>query len=163
MLGSTIAGVGLSVLVIVGMTLAFFELLRERRRFGSVRYRCCCICRSRRFRFDPGYLFYEERRVFDQDREFPNFIRALGTSESVKQSTTTEVLATLRTKDFGPLTPDINDLYRRLNMRLNTEKSWRLFTGDSHSFLVRSSARCISSVATWVADRNDSANSSART
>ncbi|MWV41953.1 archaellar assembly protein FlaJ [Natrialba sp. INN-245] len=139
MLGSTIAGVGLSVLVIIGMTLAFFEVLPGTAtiQFGSVPLLLYMPIATLPLLIPGGIFLYEERRVFDRDREFPNFIRALGTSESVKQSTTTEVLATLRTKDFGPLTPDINDLYRRLNMRLNTEKSWRLFTGDSHSFLVQ--------------------------
>ncbi|MEY7851709.1 archaellar assembly protein FlaJ [Natrarchaeobius sp. A-rgal3] len=139
MLGSTIAGIGLSVVVIVGMTLAFFELLPGTAsiQFSSVPLLLYMPIATLPLLIPGSVFLYEERRVFDRDREFPNFIRALGTSESVKQSTTTEVLASLRTKDFGPLTPDINDLYRRLNMRVNTEKSWRFFTGDSHSFLVQ--------------------------
>ncbi|RQG99159.1 archaellar assembly protein FlaJ [Natrarchaeobius oligotrophus] len=139
MLGSTVAGIILSVFVVIGMTLAFFELIpgTESIEFSAVPLLLYMPIATLPLLI-PGLTFwYEERRVFDRDREFPNFIRALGTSESAKQSTTSEVLATLRTKDFGPLTENVDDLYRRLNMRVSTEKSWRFFTGDAHSFLIQ--------------------------
>ena len=66
----------------------------------------------------PGVVFRaQEERIKARDDEFPSFIRALGASETAKQSTTTAVLKTLRKKDFGPLTRDIDDLFKRLNMR----------------------------------------------
>ncbi|WP_129115119.1 archaellar assembly protein FlaJ [Halegenticoccus tardaugens] len=79
----------------------------------------------------------EERMIGARDEEFPSFVRALGATESAKQSTTTAVLRTLREKDFGPLTPDIDRLYRRLNVRIEPVDSWRLFAVDSRSYLIQ--------------------------
>ncbi|ELZ07644.1 archaellar assembly protein FlaJ [Natrialba aegyptia] len=138
-LGSTVVGLGLSGLLIVGMVALLFDLVPGAsavpiHALPSLLYMPIATLPL----LIPGTVFwYEERQVFDRDRAFPNFIRALGTSESAKQSTTTEVLATLRTQDFGPLTENIDDLYRRLNMRLSTEKSWRYFTGDANTFLIQ--------------------------
>ncbi len=86
----------------------------------------------------PGIIVRrEEGKVKERDGEFPNFIRALGASESAKQSTTSRVLETLRKKDFGALTGDVNDLYKRLNMRIESEMAWRLFTSDARSYLIQ--------------------------
>ncbi|WP_135305668.1 archaellar assembly protein FlaJ [Haloarcula amylovorans] len=86
----------------------------------------------------PGIVFrQEEQRVKARDDEFPSFIRALGATEGAKQSTTGMVLRTLRKKDFGPLTADINDLYRRLNMRIEPTAAWRYFTADCRSYLIQ--------------------------
>jgi flagellar protein FlaJ len=79
----------------------------------------------------------EEGHIRDRDDEFPSFIRALGATESAKQSTTSDVLASLRNKDFGPLTGTIDDLYRRLNMRIDTARAWRHFTADNGSYLIQ--------------------------
>jgi flagellar protein FlaJ len=78
-----------------------------------------------------------EQQIKGRDEEFPNFIRALGASESAKQSTTSAVLTDLRTKDFGPLTADINDLYKRLNMRIEPVDAWQHFTADAQSYLIQ--------------------------
>lgn len=86
----------------------------------------------------PGFVLrHEEQLIIGRDEEFPSFIRALGASESAKRSTTSDVLSTLRTKDFGPLTDGINDLYRRLNMRLDPALSWRYFAADARSYLIQ--------------------------
>lgn len=86
----------------------------------------------------PGLVVRrEESKVKERDDEFTNFIRALGASETAKQSTTTNVLETLRKKDFGALTPDINDLYIRLSMRIESELAWRHFTADARSYLIQ--------------------------
>ena len=137
LLGSTVVGLGLSVSIVLGMTLIFFDILPGSDFVKSIPmllYLPIATCPL----LIPGFAFWsEERKAFNRDRAFPNFIRALGTSESAKQSTTSEVLETLRTKDFGPLSENIDDLYRRLNMRLSTEKSWRYFTGDANTFLIQ--------------------------
>lgn len=137
--GSTVVGVSLSSILIVLMTLAFFGAIpgTQTVHFGAIPLLMYLPIATLPLLIPGTVFWFEERRVVDRDRDFPNFIRALGTSESAKQSTTSEVLATLRHKDFGPLTPDVNNLYRRLNMRLSTEKSWRLFTGDTHSYLIQ--------------------------
>ena len=78
-----------------------------------------------------------ENRIKERDEEFPGFIRGLGASETAKQSTTTDVLETLRKKDFGVLSQDINRLYIRLNMRIEPSKAWFYFTAESSSFLIQ--------------------------
>ena len=86
----------------------------------------------------PGIVLnVAERRVKERDEEFPSFIRALGTTESVKQSTSSDVLRTLREKDFGALSPKIDDLYKRLNMRIQATEAWRYFTADCRSYLIQ--------------------------
>ncbi|MDL5361087.1 archaellar assembly protein FlaJ [Halalkalicoccus sp. NIPERK01] len=86
----------------------------------------------------PGYVLRrEERAITARDAEFPSFIRALGASESAKRSTTSDVLSTLRTKDFGPLTTEIDDLFKRLNMRLDPVLAWRYLAADSQSYLIQ--------------------------
>jgi len=86
----------------------------------------------------PGLVIrQEEQRVKGRDEEFPSFIRALGATEGAKQSTTSMVLRTLRKKDFGALTPNVNDLYKRLNMRIEPSEAWRFFTADCRSYLIQ--------------------------
>jgi flagellar protein FlaJ len=86
----------------------------------------------------PGLVLWrQEKLVKARDDEFPSFIRALGTTESVKQSTSSDVLRTLREKDFGPLTENIDDLYKRLNMRIEPAEAWRYFTADCRSYLIQ--------------------------
>ena len=86
----------------------------------------------------PGIVFrQEEQKIKGRDDEFPSFIRALGATEGAKQSTTGQVLRTLRKKDFGALTPNIDDLYKRLNMRIEPVSAWRFFTADCRSYLIQ--------------------------
>ncbi|GAB7019367.1 archaellar assembly protein FlaJ [Halostagnicola bangensis] len=137
MLASTIAGFSLSLFFVVMMTLVFFRLIPPLFPVRSIPLLLYMPIATLPMLI-PGLVFwYEEKNTFERDREFPNFIRALGTTESAKQATTGEVLDTLRTKDFGPLSENIDNLYRRLNMRLSTEKSWRYFTGEANSFLIQ--------------------------
>ncbi|SFS65136.1 archaellar assembly protein FlaJ [Halostagnicola kamekurae] len=137
MLVSTIVGFALSLLFVVAMMLVFFGLLPPLFPVHSIPLLLYMPVATTPM-FIPGAVFwYEEKKTFERDQEFPNFIRALGTTESAKQATTSEVLESLRAKNFGPLTEDIDNLYRRLNMRLSTEKSWRYFTGEASSFLIQ--------------------------
>jgi flagellar protein FlaJ len=86
----------------------------------------------------PGVIFrIHEERIKSRDDEFPSFIRALGASETAKQSTTTAVLSTLRNKDFGPLTEDVDDLFKRLNMRIEPDRAWDYFTANTRSYLIQ--------------------------
>ncbi|UWG48016.1 Archaellum assembly protein J, TadC family [Halanaeroarchaeum sp. HSR-CO] len=86
----------------------------------------------------PGLIARNaEVDVKGRDDEFVSFIRALGSSETAQQTTTTKVLSRLRRKDFGPLTENIDDLYKRLNMRLSGPDAWRFFTADAHSYLIQ--------------------------
>ncbi|WP_423751471.1 archaellar assembly protein FlaJ [Salinirarus marinus] len=86
----------------------------------------------------PGQTFRrQEREIVARDEGFPGFIRALGASESAKQTTTTDVLWTLRNKDFGPLTEDIDDLFKRLNMRIEPTRAWEYFAASAQSYLIQ--------------------------
>jgi flagellar protein FlaJ len=86
----------------------------------------------------PGILARrQENFIKGRDDEFPGFIRALGASESAKQATTSDVLRTLRRKDFGTLTDDVNRLYTRLKMRIEPTKAWFYFTAESSSYLIQ--------------------------
>ncbi|WP_135825940.1 archaellar assembly protein FlaJ [Halorussus ruber] len=86
----------------------------------------------------PGMVVRsEEEHIKERDEEFTSFIRALGATETAKQSTTTKVLESLRGKDFGALTDNVDDLYKRLNMRIEPSMAWRHFTADSRSYLIQ--------------------------
>ena len=112
----------------------------------------------------PGLVLYrQEKLVKARDDEFPSFIRALGTTESVKQSTSSDVLKTLREKDFGPLTDNIDDLFKRLNMRIEPADAWRYFTADCRSYLIQTFSEMYLIGREMGGDPQCSANSSART
>ncbi|QLG49270.1 archaellar assembly protein FlaJ [Natrinema halophilum] len=86
----------------------------------------------------PGWrMRQEEQKVKVRDGEFPSFIRALGAVESVKQTSTGSVLESLRRKDFGALTDNVDALYKRLNMRIDDVRSWRLFAAETGSYLIQ--------------------------
>lgn len=85
----------------------------------------------------PGFRMRQEgKKVQKRDEDFSAFIRALGSVESVKQSSTASVLESLRKKDFGELTGSIESLYRRLNVRVDSERAWRLFAAETGSYLI---------------------------
>ncbi|MCX2818422.1 archaellar assembly protein FlaJ [Haladaptatus sp. F3-133] len=86
----------------------------------------------------PGILIRRlEKGVTKRDEVFPEFVRGLGSVESAKQTTTTDVLKDLRKKDFGNLTPEINNLYKRLNMRIEPSGAWKRFTYECGSYLIQ--------------------------
>ena len=79
----------------------------------------------------------EEQKVTERDKGFPSFIRALGSVESVKQTSTANVLESLRKKNFGALTENVNNLYKRLRTRIDAATSWRLFAAETGSYLIQ--------------------------
>jgi flagellar protein FlaJ len=78
----------------------------------------------------------EEERVKRRDDNFAAFIRSLGASTSARGGQVTETLRHLQTHDFGPLTPDIRQLYSRLNLRVDDERAWSYFAADCGSNLI---------------------------
>jgi flagellar protein FlaJ len=46
-------------------------------------------------------------------------------------------LETLRTKDFGSLTENVDNLFKRLRTRIDTEGAWRLFAAETGSYLIQ--------------------------
>ncbi|MGB9986622.1 archaellar assembly protein FlaJ [Salarchaeum japonicum] len=86
----------------------------------------------------PGLIARQEQnRIKNRDESFPSFIRALGAVESVKQSSTGSVLESLRKKDFGNLTDNVDDLYKRLSMRIDSNLAWRYFAAETGSYLIQ--------------------------
>ncbi len=78
----------------------------------------------------------EEEAVKRRDDNFPAFIRSLGASAAARGGQVTEALRHLQYHDFGPLTDNIRQLYRRLNMRIDDESAWKYFSADCGSNLI---------------------------
>lgn len=86
----------------------------------------------------PGaYSYYEERKVKKRDKNYPSFLRALGSSETIKQGTAVDALEALRKKDFGEITVNVRNLYKRLNTRISRQNSWEVFTTECGSYLIQ--------------------------
>ncbi len=85
-----------------------------------------------------GIIAYlEEEKVKRKEYVFPEFLRSLGGSVSAKGGGMVESLGYLAKHDFGPLTRDIQRLYKRLALSINTNKSWRYFGFESCSYLIQ--------------------------
>lgn len=83
------------------------------------------------------YVSLVERDIAQAEQQFSSFIRGLGAVESVKKTSTASVLRTMKNKDFGRLTPYIVNLYRRLNLQVNSTVAWRHFSSEIGSALVK--------------------------
>lgn len=84
-----------------------------------------------------SYIMYLEKGIRARDEQFPGFIRGLGATESVRDSSTASVLRDLRTKDFGQLTPPIIRLFRRLKSRTERDSAWQMFSAETGSYLIQ--------------------------
>jgi flagellar protein FlaJ len=78
----------------------------------------------------------EEEKIKRKDLNFPSFLRSLGGSASARGRQILESMKYLTAHDFGPLTEDIQNLYKRLCTRLNNDYAWRLFSVDTGSNLI---------------------------
>lgn len=78
----------------------------------------------------------KEQRIIKRDEAFPSFIRALGNVESIKKTSTKNVLRTFANRDFGELTNNITNLNRRLSVNINVERSWEKFAFETGSYLI---------------------------
>lgn len=78
----------------------------------------------------------EEANIIIKDENFPAFIRSLSTSLASSGSSVTLVLKYLSSHDFGTLTTDIRNLYRRLAVRVNDTRAWDYFISDTGSWLI---------------------------
>lgn len=84
-----------------------------------------------------GYRIKQiESLVKSRDKQYAGFIRGVGSTEAVRQSSTASVLQDLRQKDFGDLSKQINGLYKRLNSRIDQRQAWRYFSAESGSYLI---------------------------
>jgi flagellar protein FlaJ len=85
----------------------------------------------------PGILIMrEERKIEKRDNLYGAFIRSLGRSSEVSGTTMVEGVRKLAMHKFGPLTPMITNLSRRLAMHINVAESWRHFAAETSSNLI---------------------------
>lgn len=82
------------------------------------------------------YIWTLESRVKEMDSQYPGFIRGVGATEYVKNSSTASVLRDIRTKDFGALSAPVIKLYRRLKSRFNQQRAWHKFSSDTGSYMI---------------------------
>jgi flagellar protein FlaJ len=78
----------------------------------------------------------EEALVFKRDKAFPSFIRALGSTIHARQGGIVSSLQALQVHDFGVLNEMVINLYRRLKLGSDREKSWYYFSAESGSNLI---------------------------
>ncbi|MBP1908181.1 archaellar assembly protein FlaJ [Methanolobus bombayensis] len=78
-----------------------------------------------------------EKAIRRKDENFPAFIRSLGSSAGARGGVIDEALKALRAHDFGPLTTDVNNLYKMLVTRIDKFSSWEHFAVNTGSNLVQ--------------------------
>ncbi len=78
----------------------------------------------------------EEKSILVKDENFPAFMRSLSSSLAASGASLHLVLKYLSFHDFGVLTKDIHNLYRRISIRIDNDKSWKHFAADTGSWLV---------------------------
>ncbi len=85
----------------------------------------------------PSYVGSKyERRVAKQDDMFGSFIRSLSGSASARGNLLIDALKAIILHDFGILTRDVRNLYRRLKYRVNSLTAWKYFSADTGSHLI---------------------------
>jgi flagellar protein FlaJ len=85
----------------------------------------------------PAFIaLQEEIKVKNREDRYPAYIRSLGIAAETKTTVASEVLKKLRYHDFGELTKNINDLYKRLALRIDELKSWKYFEAETGSDLI---------------------------
>ncbi len=84
----------------------------------------------------PGYFVtIQEGIIRGRDDNYSAFIRSLGGTASTGGIGPTGALKKLTLHDFGPLTKNIDDLYKRLALGINSKKAWRHFGAETGSEL----------------------------
>ena len=85
----------------------------------------------------PAHLVgREERSVRRRDESYPGFIRALGGTAQARAAEPSATVRALRGIDFGALNNSIEQLERRLSMRIDSDYSWDWFAADANSMMV---------------------------
>ena len=78
-----------------------------------------------------------EKDIRRMDENFPAFIRSLGSSAGARGGLIDDALKSLTNHDFGALTKDVNDLYRRVNTRIDKFQAWEMFAANTGSNLIQ--------------------------
>lgn len=82
------------------------------------------------------YVNGHERTIKRKDENFPAFIRTLGSTQEATGKVAITALKKLSYHDFGPLTDDIQALYKRVAMRIDRQRAWQLFGAETNSELI---------------------------
>lgn len=77
-----------------------------------------------------------EASVAKKDEMFGSFIRALSGSAAARGNIIIDALKAIVLHDFGTLTRDIGNLYKRLTYRINSVQAWKSFSADTGSHLI---------------------------
>lgn len=87
----------------------------------------------------PSLIIYRaEKKINQSESQYSSFIKTLGNIENVKQTSTRNVLKSLKNKDFGTLDSYINSLYQQIYLSIDDEQAWDNFSANIGSRLVRS-------------------------
>lgn len=78
-----------------------------------------------------------EKDIRRMDENYPAFIRSLGSSAGARGGMIDEALRSLQNHDFGPLTGDVKELFKRVNTRIDKFRAWELFAADTGSNLIQ--------------------------
>lgn len=85
----------------------------------------------------PSYIGSKyESKVSKNDDMFGSFIRSLSGSASARGNLVIDALKAIVLHDFGVLTKDVRNLYKRLKYRVNSIVAWRYFSADTGSHLI---------------------------
>lgn len=82
------------------------------------------------------YVMAHESEIKRRDSQYPAFIRSLGGSVGARSKSITLPLKKLRHHDFGPLRKNVDDLYKRLSIRIRSERAWEYFGAETLSELI---------------------------
>ncbi len=77
-----------------------------------------------------------EEDIKRREDNYAAFVRSMGASLSSRGGSLREVLSSVKTHNFGPLTEIVNRLYSRLTWRIDDSKAWKYFAAESGSQLV---------------------------
>lgn len=78
-----------------------------------------------------------EREIAKKDEMFGSFIRSLSGSAAARGGNMViDALKSIVMHDFGTLTRDVRNLYKRLRYRINPVQAWRAFSADTGSHLI---------------------------
>ncbi|HDP73364.1 MAG TPA: hypothetical protein ENN46_00180 [Candidatus Woesearchaeota archaeon] len=77
-----------------------------------------------------------EKQVSERDRDFPAFVRSLGSTLYAQGTSVTTSLKSLIVHELGSIKILVENLYKRLFLRINNEKAWYFFSAESGSNLI---------------------------
>ncbi len=85
----------------------------------------------------PSYVGSKmENEVMKKDDMYGSFIRSLSGSASARGNIIIDALKAIVVHDFGVLSKDVNNLYKRLLYRIDSLRSWKMFSADTGSHLI---------------------------